>query len=525
MLNQQISTSKIKKHDRLSITIEDLALGGRGIARAEGMTVFANRVVPGDEAEVQVLKVKKRYLEAKLQSITKPSPLRVHPRCEHFDICGGCTWQMLSYEDQLRFKEKQVFSTLEHIGGLKEFERRPILGCKFPWFYRNKMEFSIGWQPHDGASNNEKNSEKCYFGDDGVLEKTDFAIGLHKAGRIFDLFDLKSCHLGNPCNSEIVDAFRQFALKHHLQPFHFQKNNGLLRSLFLREGKSTGEIMLNLVISHEPFPQLNDFRDFMVNQCERIFHTMAKALKKKATRKKASGENELYPFQIPKLQSLYVTRILPQKGFKTQVAEILLHGEPTIRETLTVNNTTLHFQILPQAFFQTNTTQAEILYSHALSLAELSGNEVVYDLYSGTGTIGLFFAKHSKKVYGIEMNPDAVKNARESALLNGINNIEFFCGDVLGEIQRIADHHGRIERPDIVVVDPPRVGLHDKVIEHISALRVPKIIYVSCNPATLARDCQFFTQLGYKLKIVQPVDMFPHTYHIETVALLVHNPE
>lgn len=406
---------------------------------------------------------------------------------------------MLSYEDQLRFKEKQVFSTLEHIGGLKEFERKSIFGCRFSWFYRNKMEFSIGWKTFEKISNHSS-------------EQDAFSIGLHKTGRKYDLFDLQSCHLGSPWNPDIVDAMRQFFIKHHLQPFHFQKNNGLLRSLFLRESKSTGDIMINLVISHEPFPQINAFRDFMVEECDRIFRATPQV-----PEKKVSEKNEHYPFQPPKLRSLYVSRILPQKGQKTRIAEILLHGEPTIRETLTVENDTLHFQILPQAFFQTNTFQAEILYAQALSLAELSGNEVAYDLYCGTGTIGLFFAKHVKKVYGIEMSQDAVKNARESALLNNIKNIEFFCGDVAEEIHFIS------EKPDIVVVDPPRVGLRDKVIEYISALRVPKIVYVSCNPATFARDCQFFTQLGYTLKIVQPVDMFPHTYHIEIVALLVHD--
>ncbi len=477
----------IKKQQILTLHIEDLAYGGRGLSRYEGIRTFTDNVVPGDTAQVQVTKIHKNYLETRLEKIITPSPSRIVPRCKHFSSCGGCDSLMLPYEEQIRYKERQVFSAIEHIAGIKDFERRAILGCRSPWFYRNKMEFSFG---------------ECL---DGSLP-----IGMHLKGRRYDIFDLDECYLGNPWNPLILQALRQFILKYKLSPFHFKKNTGLLRSLIIREGKHTNEFMLNLIVSHEPFPQKDAFRDFMVEACHNIFQIEAVDPSTKEV--------------LKNMVSLYLTRIVTQKGQRTHVNSELLHGSPTISETLTVNTQTLSFALHPQAFFQTNTFQAEVLYKQVIELSDLKGDETVYDLYCGTGTIGLFLAQYVKKVFAIDLEESAIQNARENAKHNNINNIDFFCGDVLkilSEICNKAQTDKPSFDPQIIVVDPPRVGLSPKALEKIVEIKPSKIIYVSCNPATLARDLDLFSQNGYTLKIVQPVDMFPHSAHIEAVCSLV----
>ncbi|MBI5754674.1 class I SAM-dependent RNA methyltransferase [Candidatus Peregrinibacteria bacterium] len=487
-------TPNPKKNDILTLEITDLAFGGRGISRFEGRTVFINTAVPGDTVEVRVTTAKNRFIEAEVIKVISPSPDRIDPRCRHFSECGGCAWQMLTYDVQIAHKEKQVFSTVEHISGLSDFEKQPIMGCETPWFYRNKMEFSFG-----------RDSEG----------KT--VLGLHLAGRWYDIFDLEECFLGNPWNSVLVKVARDFCLRNGLSPYIVKENRGLLRSLIIREGKNTGEIMINLVISHEEFPKMNDFRDCMVAECAKIFD------------KKLSDAFLAESLPKSRLASLYLTRFLVKKGSRHVLKEELLYGSPSIHETLTVADKTLSFEIFPQSFFQPNTRQAQKLYTAALDLAGLSGTEMVYDLFCGTGTIGLFFAPHVQKVMGIEVNESGVSSARKNATANGISNIEFVSAPVEQWLKSVSSGGvasdsvatGGIPRPQVIIIDPPRAGLSPRALERILALGAERIVYVSCNPATFSRDARLFTHKNYRLSAVQPVDMFPQTPHIEMVGVFI----
>src|SRR3989339_396532 len=481
---------KMQKGQIINLEIKKLAFGGQGLgvlenvisqkqedetyvartsSRAEdnGFRVFADGVVPGDKIEARIKKIKKNYAEADVVSIIEPSPLRIAPKCKHFGKCGGCKWQMLAYEEQLKFKESQVREAMSHVGGLKNVETlvKPIIGCSEPWFYRNKMEFSFG------------NESK---------EDTELRLGLHPAGRHVDIFDVEECFLQSEKSSEILARVRDFARKNNLSFYNSATNEGLLSSLYIRDGKNTGEIMVNLVTCEE----------FMLGKefCE-LFEDM------------------------PEIVSIYWTKIARKRGMKTQVGEVLLKGKPSIREELGMRHEaegrSLKFKISPQAFFQPNTHQAEILYSQAVKAAGLTGSEVVFDLYCGTGTIGLFCAHKAKKIYGLELNESAIANAKQNAMLNGIENSWFKAGDVDKSIREIPD------TPDVVIVDPPRAGLGESVVLKIVDFQPKTVVYVSCDPVNLARDLKTFVENGYKVESIQPVDMFPHTYHIENVARIV----
>ncbi|MBU1019501.1 MAG: 23S rRNA (uracil(1939)-C(5))-methyltransferase RlmD [Patescibacteria group bacterium] len=436
---------QLKKGQIVEVTIEKLAFGGKGIGELEdGRKVFVEGAVPGDKIEASLTKIKKNYAEAQLERIIAGSDLRVEARCKHFDTCGGCKWQMLKYEDQLRFKEEQVRETLSHIGGITEGLVQPIIGCSDPWFYRNKMEFSFG---------------------DLSKEDTSIRLGLHPAGKWRDVFDIEECFLGSERVAEILARVREFAAG---------MDKELLVSLFVREGKKTGDIMVNLVTTDD-FEGVSKFAEICLD-----------------------------------LTSVYWTVIKRKRGMPTQFKEHLLSGKPCIRDRIGG----LEFKISPQSFFQPNTAQAEVLYEKVKEFACLTGEEVLFDLYCGTGTIGLYCADGARQVYGLEVNSSAIADAKQNALMNGIDNAEFLCGDVYEKILEIP------ACPDVVIVDPPRSGLGEKVALKITSLEPSRIVYVSCDPASLARDLRGFEESGYKVEQVQPVDMFPHTYHIENVCLL-----
>lgn len=406
-----------------------------------------------------------------------PSSLRIAPRCRHFDECGGCTWQNLSYENQLKFKEQQVRETLEHVGNFSPevcaHVMKPILGCEEPWEYRNKMEFSFGTVSRDDQTPQ---------------------LGLHVPGRRYDIFDLKECFLTSPLVAELVIRVRAFVLQEKCSIYHEGRGKGLLRNLLIREGKHTGELMVALVTSGEPFEAVDRFRELFKNE--------------------------------PRVTSLIHTIKIQKRGVRTSFHSTTLAGAPVIHEELHLENGhVLRFQIGPEAFFQPNTLQAEKLYGKAIELAELTGQEVVYDLYCGTGTIGMFCAHAARDVYGIELNEEAIGNARQNAMQNDIQNIHFLNGDV-GKVlgHSFESIGGPPPPPDVVIVDPPRAGLVGDAPFKVAALKAPKIVYVSCNPATLARDLKTLTREGYRLETIQPVDMFPHTTHIENVARLTFDP-
>lgn len=455
---------KPKKGSELELQIDRLVFGGKGIATHDGFKIFVADTVPGDRVRAQVRKVKSKYAEAKLLEVVEPSPLRVPPRCKHFDTCGGCKWQFLDYAKQCQVKEDQVRDAIVRQAGLSGELVQPILPCAEPWFYRNKMELSFGTSP-----------------------ESEVMLGFYPPGYHYEVFNLEECFLQSEVMAEIAIAVRDFANEHKIAVYNSETHEGLLRNLIIREGKNTGERMVILVTSTGLFEHRAEFVKLM---------------------------------EAFEVSSLYWETIYQVPGQPTWREDSLLAGKEFLLEALVLEDgRRLEFEIQPQAFFQTNTHQTQLLYSKVLELAELTGEETVFDLYCGTGTIGLFCANQAKQVYGVEVNEAAIDSAHKNAQRNGIKNVQFSLGSVE---KRLADLK---ESPDVLIVDPPRAGLGEKVVEQVVAFGAERIVYVSCNPSTLARDLKQFDELGYQAQIIQPVDMFPQTSHIETVVQLLQEPK
>ena len=450
--------SVMKVGERIELTFESLALGGEAVARtADGMVIFVRGGVPGDRGLVQITKRKKQFAAGKIVELLASSPLRIAPRCEYFGRCGGCKWQYLAYPDQLRFKQQQVVETLEHLGQLPNVPVNPIIGMETPWYYRNKMEFTFG-----------------------VDDAAGLILGQHFPDRWDLLLDLQTCYLQSEKSVEIFALCREFARKHALSVFSSETSAGLLRHAVVREGKHTGDLMVNLVTSGEYFPELDRFVRYLLTA-------------------------------EPHLTSLILT-INRRKGQTSQgQEEHLLFGEPTITETLNG----FAYEISAKSFFQTNTVQAERLYQTVQRMAAGNNAGTAVDLYCGTGAIAFHLAAQFDQVYGVELVPEAVLNAQQNAARNNIPNVSFHCGEAQKVLPTVL-----ATPPDLIVVDPPRAGLSDKVIRQILNAAPRQLIYVSCNPATLARDLALFMAGGYAVAEVQPLDMFPHTYHIETIVNL-----
>jgi 23S rRNA (uracil1939-C5)-methyltransferase len=478
----------LRKGQIVEIDIDTLAFGGAGMGKHNGMSVFVEKTMPGDKAKVAFTKIKKNFAHADLVEITKESPDRISPKCPYSGTCGGCQLQFMPYQKQLEFKKQQVIDTFERIGKIYSPPVKDVIGCKDDFYYRNKMEFSFGY---DAGMN--------------------FALGLHLPHRRYDILDLSECHLQSPFTSNLLNAVKNFCLKTKWKPFKFSNGEGFLRSLFVREGKNTGEIMINLTTS-DSLPK--DFDEGIKKFIELL--------------KNLEGI---------KITSVYWSKIVSKRGTPKEIHETLLFGKPTLKEKLNIDDQHfLTFEIAPQAFFQVNTFQAEILYREVLKIVQKKSPDVVFDLFCGTGSIGMFVSKHAKKIIGIELNEEAIKVAEKNAEENNIQNIEFFHGEVSKTLESKASkktlNAKRVpnndsakassinQNPDLIIVDPPRVGLGEKLVEQLLLFDAPSIIYVSCNPATLARDCEQFQAHGYSVKKVQPVDMFPHTFHIENVCLL-----
>jgi 23S rRNA (uracil1939-C5)-methyltransferase len=445
----------MKKGDIIDLSIDSIAFGGEGVGKypyeKRLFTVFVRGVVPKDRVRVKITGKKRNYARALVVDFLEKAENRIMPRCRHFLSCGGCSLQNLAYKDQLKIKEQQVKDALKRIGGLNEGIVLPIIGCENEWFYRNKMEFGFD------------------FKDDGLH------LGLHPKRRFHDVVDIEECFLFDFPVPDLIQKMR-----------HFFKDfpDESLKSLILRRGINTGETMIALVTEN-------------MGAGSEIAKKFANFVRK-------------FGFK-----SAYHINNINRQGLKKTAKEALLCGNPTIREALKLKNgAELQFEISPQSFFQPNTIQAQNLYSIALEYANLSGKEIVYDLYCGTGTIGLCASFGAKKVYGVEINETAVQNARANARLNCISNVEFLAGDCAQMTAKIKDP------PHVVIVDPPRNGFHGKVFPVIADLGARRIVYISCNPTTLARDLNLFTKTGYKAELVQPVDMFPQTCHIESVAVL-----
>jgi 23S rRNA (uracil1939-C5)-methyltransferase len=472
----------------------DVTLGPQKEERT--YAVFVRKAIPGDRVRVRVEQTRRKRITAGIVEMVKPSIIRIEPRCPHFGRreipgkgCGGCTLQSLSYRHQLAIKERMVKELMQDAGvdpGLVY----PVLGMDDPWYYRNKMEFS--------------------FGDD---HERNFALGLHPTGFQYDVLNLEACYLESEFVSRFIPEIRRRCVARGFEPLI--RDAGFLKNLTIREGKRTGERLVELVTGHA--------EEAMIDGQLRPAMEVAQAFKDMAVETARELGEEI--------SSFYWTQFRAVKGEPTRMIEHHLHGEAFLHEELHLQGARpLGFAIHPRAFFQPNTVGAEILYATALEATGLLGQSSrarkVLDLYCGTGTIGLCMAPFADHVFGIELQPDAVDNARKNAAFNRIDNITFFVGDV-GKVLESdafreavgADDTAQGTGIDVVLVDPPRSGLLPGAVEQIKAIGAPRLVYVSCNPAALAENIRELEAGGYRLRSIQPVDMFPQTYHIENVAL------
>jgi 23S rRNA (uracil1939-C5)-methyltransferase len=450
----------LRKGDIVEVKVTDLAYGGKGVGKIDGLVILIRGGLPGDILKIKIKRKKKNFAEAELVEILQNSEQRTDPICSHFGLCGGCTWQNLNYKSQLYYKTKSVKESLKHLGGFSDFKVEEILGSEDTYFYRNKMEFSFGVDP----------AKKLI-------------LGLHPYQNFKQVFDLEKCYLQSEVSNQIVEWVRDFCRKENLFPYDIRKHNGFLRYLALRECKNKTEMMVNLVTDSGEF---------------------------KSSKRFAGGLMKSFP-QIKSVVQNINTKLA---NIAVGEEELSLAGARTIQEKLG----RFYFEISANSFFQTNTRQAEKLFEIVREYAGLDGSEEVLDLYSGTGAISIFLAEKAKRVTGIEAVEDSIENAKRNAGLNSINNCRFLSGEAREVLNSLRQED---YNPEVIVADPPRGGMHEKVGYSIIELKPDKIIYVSCNPATLARDLKLLCEKDYLIEKIQPVDMFPQTYHIEAVTKLV----
>jgi 23S rRNA (uracil1939-C5)-methyltransferase len=445
----------LRKDQELELTIDSLAYGGNGVARLNGFVVFVRRGLPGDKVRARITKVKRSHAEATAVEVVEPGAPRVEAPCQHYPECGGCRFQDLAYEAQLEAKARQVVDALERIGKLTGFEAEPAVPAKSLFHYRNKLEYSF--TPAE----------------DGV------GLGFHRAGRWDEVLDIERCWLTTDHGNAIRHRVRDWANEQGLAAYDQEAQEGYLRHLVVREGRNTGQTLVTLVTAPGGL-------------AEESFVTALRA--------------------FPEVRSIHWA-INDTPAEVTNLPTRLLWGEEAIEERILG----LRFRVRPDAFMQTNTEMCERLYGLAGEYAALTGEETVYDLYCGAGTIGLSLAKDALTVWGIDSSEESIACAVENAELNGLPNAAFFAGDVGADVEELLARAGR---PDVVVVDPPRAGLAGKALKQVAALEAPRLVYVSCNPTTLAGNAkELGGEFGYRLERVRPVDMFPHTPHVESVAL------
>ncbi len=452
-----------------NVTIEAVAAEGKALSHVDGMVVFVDFAVPGDVVDIQVYKKKKNYMEGFIKRIVKPSPNRLEPFCEHFGVCGGCRWQPLPYAMQLEAKRQQVEDQLVRIGHLDVPEIRPTLPSEKTQFYRNKLEFSAS-------------SKRWLLSGEKPEAVTDWeGLGFH-VGKFFDkVLDIKNCWLQPEPSNAIRLFIKRFCLENGLEFYNIRENRGLFRNMFVRTTEK-GEVMLILCFAQDAKVK----REALLDAVSAAF---------------------------PQITSLYYVINEKLNDSIGDQSPILYKGQEAIYEEMEG----LRFKIGPKSFYQTNSRQAYRLYSVAREFAALTGNEVVYDLYTGTGTIAQFVSRKAAKVFGIEYVPEAIEDARANADANGITNCEFFAGDMKDVLDdAFVAAHGR---PDVIILDPPRAGIHPDVAKVILNAEPDRMVYVSCNPASQARDLAILCE-KYVITAVQPVDMFPHTMHVENVVAL-----
>ena len=447
-----------RKNDIVTLKIEDCGIDGEGIGKADGFTVFVKDAVIGDTVRAKIMKAKKNYGYGRLEEIITPSPDRVEPKCQFARQCGGCQLQALSYEKQLEFKTSKVRGHLERIGGFTDIPMEKILGMDQPFHYRNKAQFPVG-KSKDGR----------------------IITGFY-AGRTHSIIENRDCALGVTRNKEVLDRVIAHMEKFHIQPYDENTGKGLVRHVLIRYGFFTDEMMVCLIINGEKLPGEE---------------ALVKSLR-----------------QIPEAVSVMVNVNKKRNNVILGEKVRLLWGQPYITDKIGE----ISYQISPLSFFQVNPYQTGRLYGKALEYAQLSGNETVWDLYCGIGTISLFLAQKAKMVRGVEIIPAAIENAKENACLNGFDNTEFFVGKAEEVLPEQFARTG--ERADVIVVDPPRKGCDETLLSTIIKMQPDRVVYVSCDSATLARDLKYLCERGYELKKVCPVDMFPNTVSVETVVLL-----
>ena len=481
------------------VEIQDVAAEGKALVRIDDMVVFVPYVVPGDVVDLRVTRKKHHYAEAICTHIHKKSECRTEPFCPHYGVCGGCKWQILPYEDQLRYKQKQVMDNLERIGKIPLPECSPILGSEKTRCYRNKLEFGF--------------ADKIWLTEEEIRSGKKFeqpgAVGFHTSGAFDKILPIQDCKLMDDVNNRLRNGAQAYAYEHGLSFFNAREHHGLLRNMMIRLS-NTGELMVLMQFCFVPFDTLS-----------------ASELKEQAIEMLKWMHEE-----FPEVSSLLWVN---NEKYNDTIGDLdvqLYSGT----DHIFLEMEGLKFKVGPKSFYQTNTEQAYILYKvvKTLSSSPLKGEEslplregrggtlpLIYDLYTGTGTIANFVASRAKKVIGIEYVPEAIEDAKVNSKINGIKNTEFFAGDMKDILNRdFIEKHGK---PDIIITDPPRAGMHGDVIDAILFADPQRIVYVSCNPATQARDLQLLAE-KYEVKRVQPVDMFPHTQHVENVVLLEKKP-
>jgi len=453
------------------VRITDIGAEGNALARVDNLVVFVPMLIPGDIVDLKVIKKRKKYLEGRVVRFHEYSSDRIQPRCSHFGICGGCKWQHLPYSLQLKFKEKQVIDNLTRIGKIELPEINKIIGSSEVFMYRNKLEYTF--------------SDKRWLTSEEVKSDTLFeregALGFHIPGLFDKVLDVDHCHLQPEPSDSIKNKVREYALKHNLKFFDLRNQQGFLRNLVIRNSVR-GSIMVIVVFFHEDVKKREDLLDYLVSE-------------------------------FPQITSLMYVINSKRNDSLSDQNPILYHGEDHLLEEMEG----LKFRVGPKSFYQTNTNQALELYRITRDFAGLTGKEIVYDLYTGTGTIANFIADNAAKVVGIEYIEEAIRDARTNSEINNIHNTIFYAGDikdVLSE-QFFVDNG----YPDVIITDPPRAGMHEDIVKTIIKAAPERIVYVSCNPSTQARDILLLSE-NYRITRVQPVDMFPHTHHVENVVLL-----
>jgi 23S rRNA (uracil1939-C5)-methyltransferase len=448
----------LQKNDQVTVTIEDIGADGEGIGKHEGYTLFIKDTVVGDKALVKVMKTGKTYGYARLMELIEPSASRVTPRCPIADKCGGCQLMHMDYQKQLEYKENKVRNCLTRIGGFAELPMEPICGMDEPYYYRNKSQFPVGRNKDGGIS-----------------------IGFY-AGRTHSIIDTEHCYIGAEVNTQILKFLRGFIETYKIEPYNEETHKGLLRHILTRVGFQTGEVMVCLVINGSDLPHKKELIEGLRG--------------------------------IPGMKSICLNVNTSKTNVILGDKIIPVWGEPYITDSIGP----IKYRISPLSFYQVNPEQTKKLYDITLDYAGLQGNEVVWDLYCGIGTISLFLAQKAKKVYGVEIIPQAIEDAKTNAGINGITNAEFF----VGAAEEVLPKKYKEEniKADIIVVDPPRKGCDQSLLDTILTMAPKKVVYVSCDPATLARDLKYLCEKDYELTKVRAVDQFGHSVHVETVCLL-----